>query len=47
MRRGIPYAPPVSKENIDDEEYQAAEAIALPVGSRCEVDPGAKRGVIR
>ena len=47
MRRGIPYVPPKQKENIDDEDYMSAEAGALSVGERCEVDPGGKRGVIR
>lgn len=47
MRRGMPYAPPKQKENIEDEEYMSAEAGALSVGERCEVDPGGKRGVIR
>ena len=47
MRRGIPYVPPKQKENIDDEDHMSAEAGALSVGERCEVDPGGKRGVIR
>ena len=41
------YVPPKQKENIDDEDYMSAEASALSVGERCEVDPGGKRGVIR
>ena len=47
MRRGMPYAPPKQKENIDDDDYMSAEAGALTVGERSEVDPGGKRGVIR
>jgi hypothetical protein len=33
--------------DVQDEEHQAAEASALSVDSRCEVDPGAKRGTIK
>ncbi len=50
MRRGLPYTAPGQKENAGPAagpEHQAAEAAAIPVGSRCEVDPGAKRGVVR
>ena len=47
MRRGMPYVPPKQKENIEDEDHMSAEASALSVGERCEVDPGGKRGVIR
>lgn len=47
MRRGIPYVAPVQKEVVEDEEYQAEEASKLSVGSRCEVNPGGKRGCIR
>lgn len=45
MRRGIPYVPPQPK--IEDDDYQATEAQDLIVGSRCEVDVGARRGQIR
>lgn len=45
-RRGVPYVAPTHKE-VEDEEHQSAEASALPVGSRCEVNPGGKRGCIR
>lgn len=47
MRRGIPYVTPTQKEAVEDEDYQAAEASRLTVGSRCEVNPGGKRGCIR
>lgn len=44
-RRGMPYTAPAQK--IEDDEYQAEEAASISVGSRCEVDPGAKRGEIK
>ena len=47
MRRGVPYQPAAQKDKVEDEEFQAAEAAGVPVGSRCEVDPGAKRGTVR
>jgi len=34
------------KEPISDEEYLAAEAQSVTVGSRCEVYPGGKRGQV-
>ena len=50
MRRGLPYAAPAPGQDAaaaPGPEHQAEEAAAVPVGSRCEVDPGAKRGVVR
>lgn len=50
MRRGLPYAAPAPSQDgagAPGPEHQAEEAAAIPVGSRCEVDPGAKRGVVR
>ncbi|CAL8462895.1 g2429 [Coccomyxa elongata] len=47
VRKGIPYVAPPKKEMVEDEEYQAAEASKLSVGSRCEINPGGKRGCIR
>lgn len=46
MRRGIPYVPPPPKPEFDDDSF-AAEAKNVTVGGRCEVQPGAKRGVVR
>lgn len=45
LRRGIPYSPPTPK--IEDDDHMEDEASCIPVGSRCEVDPGAKRGKVR
>ena len=50
MRRGLPYAAPAPSQDgagAPGPEHQAEEAAAIPVGSRCEVDPGAKRGIVR
>lgn len=47
MRKGIPYVAPTKMEVVEDEEFQAAEASKMSVGSRCEVNPGGKRGCIR
>ncbi|KAK9843543.1 hypothetical protein WJX81_008120 [Elliptochloris bilobata] len=50
MRRGLPYSAPAPKQDggaAPGPEHQATEAAAIPLGSRCEVDPGAKRGVVR
>ncbi|KAJ9516910.1 hypothetical protein QJQ45_027299 [Haematococcus lacustris] len=46
-KRGV--ALPAGKEKVTDPEFQAAEAGALSgcVGSRCCVQPGDRRGVIR
>jgi hypothetical protein len=49
-RRGLPYAAAPARGAGADAagpEHQAAEAAAIPVGARCEADPGAKRGVVR
>jgi hypothetical protein len=49
-RRGMPYAAAPARGAGADAagpEHQAAEAAAIPVGARCEADPGAKRGVVR
>lgn len=46
LRRGIQYVPPPPKPELDDESF-AEEAKAVTVGGRCEVQPGAKRGVVR
>lgn len=32
---------------VEDDDHMAAEAATLHPGSRCEVNPGGKRGVIR
>ena len=32
---------------IEDDDHMAAEAATLHPGSRCEVNPGGKRGLIR
>ena len=45
MRRGQPYVPPTKKE--ENEEHMAEEASAIQTESRCQVDPGAKRGIVR
>ena len=52
MRRGLPYTAPAPRQDGADapgpeHQHQAEEAAAIPVGSRCEADPGAKRGVVR
>lgn len=36
-----------SVSQIEDDDHMAAEAATLHPGSRCEVNPGGKRGVIR
>ena len=45
MRRGAPYKPPQPK--VEDDDYQQEEAGKLSVGSRCQVDPGDRRGEIK
>ena len=47
QRRGMPYVGPAAKGKVEDEEHMAAEASGIPLGGRCEVDPGGKRGVVR
>lgn len=43
---GLPQAgPPAQQQQALDEQHQAAEAAAIQVGSRCEVD-GGKRGTV-
>lgn len=46
MRRGVPYVPPATRPAATDDEHLAAEAAAIEVGSRCEVE-GGKRGVVK
>lgn len=46
MRRGIPYVAPAGKESYAD-DYMQQEAGAMQVGSRCEVDPGDRRGEVK
>mmetsp|Transcript_2181 Transcript_2181/g.4883 ORF Transcript_2181/g.4883 Transcript_2181/m.4883 type:complete len:276 (-) Transcript_2181:181-1008(-) len=46
-KRGEVWVPPVK---VEDEEHMAEEAAALgpaPVGTRCEVNPGGKRGTVQ
>jgi hypothetical protein len=47
VRRGVAYVAPERKEKADDPEYMREEASSIPVGARCEVDPGGKRGIVR
>lgn len=46
MRKGMPYVKPGS-DKVSDEDFMQAEALTIEVGGRCEVSPGAKRGVVR
>lgn len=45
MRTGRPYIAPVKK--VTDNEYMEEVASSIPVGARCCVDPGERRGVVR
>lgn len=47
QRKGIPYQAPKQSTKIEDDNHMAAEAATLHPGSRCEVNPGGKRGLIR
>jgi hypothetical protein len=42
-KRGEVWVPPF----VADEEYMAEEAKAVEVGSRCEINPGGKRGEVK
>ncbi|KAL0051500.1 hypothetical protein WJX82_008707 [Trebouxia sp. C0006] len=46
-RKGIPYQAPKQSAKIEDNDYMLSEAASLQPGSRCEVNPGGKRGLIR
>lgn len=50
-RRGVPYMLPAgdAQGKVEDEEYMAAEALAVSMGGRCEVltSEGSKRGTVK
>ena len=47
MRKGLPYTPPQKPERVTDDNHLAEEAAKISVDSRCEVQPGGKRGTVR
>lgn len=47
LRNGRPYAAPQRAERVTDSNFLEEEASQIPVDSRCEVQPGEKRGTVR
>ena len=47
MRRGMPYHPPARKDSASDDSFMTDEASHIHIGDRCEVECGAKRGIVR
>ena len=47
IRNNRPYTAPQRAERVSDANFMADEASEISVGSRCEVQPGAKRGTVR